>query len=69
MAKEIVQIGDIVKITGMPTWDDCLLLVEEVKGWGVTGMIYGYNNGSYPLRVASNNIAAVWRRIDSNGKE
>jgi hypothetical protein len=62
---DIVQIGDIVLIkttTETTLWGDCLLVVEEVRSWGVIGVVPGPGKAIYPLRLAHGDIAAIYRR-------
>jgi hypothetical protein len=61
---DTVQKDDIVLIKSADNalWDDCLLLVEEVRSWGVIGVVPGPGNAIYPLRLRHGDIAAVYRR-------
>jgi hypothetical protein len=58
-----VKAGDVVKIADDSMWDRCLLEVEEVRTWGVVGAVVGYN-GTYPLRVATKDICAIYRKVE-----
>ena len=57
-----IEPGDVVLIGGdMPMCASCLLRVETVKSWGVTGSVCGPNAAEYPLRLALENITTVFR--------
>jgi hypothetical protein len=57
-----LETGDVVLIGGQhPMWRNCLLLVSEVRRWGVVGSVRGPNDADYPLRVGGDNIVAVFR--------
>lgn len=57
-----IQAGDVVEIVGAEMWAGCLMEVEEVRTWGVKGTVKGYNGAEYPLRVALEEIATIWKR-------
>ena len=57
-----IEPGDVVLIGNhLPMWSNCLLRVEGVKSWGVTGSVIGPNALDYPLRVGLENITTVFR--------
>ena len=59
-----VEPGDAVLLGEREAlWAGCLLRVEEVKGWGVVGRVVGAGGAVYPLRVATADIAAVFRVV------
>jgi hypothetical protein len=59
-----VEVGDVVLMGGTDDWwADCLLVVEEVRSWGVIGVVRGPKHADYPLRVAFGEVKAVYRMI------
>ena len=58
-----IEPGDVVLIggPGCARWAGCLLQVEQVKSWGVTGSVIGPDGLYYPLRVGVENINTVFR--------
>jgi hypothetical protein len=58
------KVGDVVKLTGPhETWRDCLMTVEEVRQWGVIGVVAVPGQSEAPLRVSFSEIAAVYREV------
>lgn len=59
-----IEDDDVVLIgPDSPVWRNCLMVVEEVRSWGVTGTVVAPQEEEYPLRVAFDEIAAVYRRV------
>lgn len=59
-----IRAGDVVRLgDGDGLWRDCLMVVSEVKPWGVKGSIYGPGQCEYPVRIALSNVVAVYRLI------
>jgi len=62
-----IQVGDVVLLGDRDGfWADCLLLVEEIRPWGVVGIVRGPKRSDYPLRVPYDGIDAVYRRIEAD---
>jgi hypothetical protein len=56
------QVGDVVRLR-IENWaDGLLMIVEEVRSWGVIGVI-PTPQGEAPLRVKFDDITAVWRPV------
>lgn len=59
-----IEPGDVVLIGGRDTmWVGCLMQVEAVKAWGVSGVIPGPKAILYPLRLPYSDISAVFRKV------
>jgi hypothetical protein len=59
-----IESGDFVLIGGSDLmWRDCLLLVEEVRSWGVIGVVIAPEQTLYPRRVALDEILAVYKKV------
>jgi hypothetical protein len=56
---DVIMVGETT-----PLWRNCLMQVEEVRSWGVTGTVVAPQDEEYPLRVSFGEIAAVYRRVD-----
>lgn len=61
-----IEVGDVVEIGKSGIWEGCLLLVVEVRTWGVTGSVRGPGPAEYPMRVAYAEIVKVYRAIKEN---
>jgi hypothetical protein len=65
MDAEQIKVGDVVLLGGRDSfWENCLLLVEEVRGWGLIGVVRGPNHTDYPLRVPFSDIVTVYRKVE-----
>ena len=61
------EVGNVVQLQGDGWWAGCLMVVDEVRTWGVIGMVITHE-GAAPLRVPTKEIAAVYRKVEeSNG--
>ena len=60
-----VEENDVVKVSeDMDIWRNCLMLVDEVKSWGVTGTVCCPQDEEYPLRLTWGEIGAVYRKTE-----
>jgi len=60
-----VEENDVIRVSeDMEVWRNCLLLVEEVRSWGVTGTVFCPQEEEYPMRLTWGEIAAVYRKIE-----
>lgn len=65
MAAESIKVGDVVLLGDRDGfWVDCLLLVEEIRPWGVVGVVRGPKHSDYPLRVPFSDIVTVYRKVE-----
>lgn len=56
--------GDIIQITNPDNeWYSCLLIVDEVKGWGVQAYLYIPKSGDAYYRVANGEFTKVGEAI------
>jgi hypothetical protein len=68
-----LKISDIVQITqenserGWQGWKGCLVIVDEIKIWGIKGHIRGLE-GQYPIRVNNDCFVKVGRANEINVK-
>ena len=58
-----IEQGDVVMIKDLRMWDSCLMVVDEVRSWGVIGVVVGPDGFEYPLRVGCSEIAIVYRNV------
>ena len=56
---DVIMVGEDVEI-----WRNCLMLVEEVKSWGVTGTVVAPQEEEYPMRVSFSEIGAIYRKVE-----
>jgi hypothetical protein len=57
-----IEPGDVVLVGKLHNmFAGCLMIVQEVHSWGVTGCVSGPNATDYPLRVGLENITTVFR--------
>jgi hypothetical protein len=56
-----VERGDIIQIRPDAHWGGCLLLVEEVKSWGIQGYVEIPMKGRAYLRVPHEDYEIVGR--------
>jgi hypothetical protein len=57
------QFGDVVQLHIVQNWAHGLLMVvEEVRAWGVTGMV-PTPSGDAPMRAKFEEITTIWRRV------
>lgn len=57
-----VQVGDAVRIKFDGWCDGLIMVVEEVRSWGVIGTV-PTPNGDAPMRLQFDEIVAVWRPV------
>ena len=63
-----VDEDDVIMITEeAPLWRNCLMQVEQVRSWGVSGTVFCPHEEEYPLRVGWDEIAAVYRKVTTGG--
>jgi len=60
-----IEAGDVIEINEDSMWDGCLAKVEEVRTWGIIGSVIG-PQGTYPIRISTVAITAVYRKVTSN---
>ena len=73
--KHTIKSGDVVLIN-MGMWTNCLMQVDEVRVWGVTGSVVGpiqdrqgnKINATMPLRVGWDDIALVYSLVGTTDK-
>ena len=58
-----IEEGDVVLLKGDGWWVGCLMKVDEVRKWGVIGMVIT-DQGAAPLRSPFEDIAAVYRKVE-----
>lgn len=55
-----LQKGDIVQVTDMEDeWFPCLLIIDEVKAWGIQGYVSVPGSGTAYYRIANGKFEKV----------
>lgn len=63
ISRKDIKEDDVVLIgSEHPAWTNCLMLVDDVRDWGVIGTVIGPHQAEYPLRVSFVEIIAVYRK-------